>query len=237
MTCAAIITAGGLGLRMGADRPKQYLEVSGIPILARTIAVYDGHPLIDSIVVTVPESDQSYCQKNIIEKFRFGKVRSVAPGGATRQASVFNGLKWCVDSEIVAIHDGVRPFVSSNVISSAIGCALEMGACLAALPVTETVKKKVGRSLETIPRDGLWLARTPQVFQTRLIMRAHELAAERNIEVTDDASLMEFLGHEVGIIEDNFYNLKITSRDDMTVAELIARAPEFAFSSGTGAPD
>ncbi len=235
MTCAAIITAGGLGLRMGADRPKQYLEVSGIPILARTIAVYNDHPLISYIVVTVPETDQSYCQTNIIEKFGFHKVRCVVTGGNTRQASVYNGLRGCCDSEIVAIHDGVRPFVSKTVISSAVECARQAGACLAALPVTETVKRRVGGSLRTIPREGLWLARTPQVFATPVIIRAHEFAVERNLEVTDDVSLVEQLGLEVGIIQDNFYNIKITSREDMMIAELIARLPEYGFCPGPGA--
>ena len=237
MTCAAIITAGGLGLRMGANIPKQYLEVSGIPILARTVAAYNDHPLINYIVVTVPESDKFFCQENIIEKYRFQKVRYVVSGGTTRQASVYNGLKACEDSDTVAIHDGVRPFISKRVISSAVECARSMGACLAALRVTETVKRRVGRSLETIPRDGLWLARTPQVFNTSIIKKAHELANARNIEVTDDASLMEHIDREVQIIEDDFYNIKITSKEDMVLAELIARLPQFDFHPGLSAQD
>lgn len=236
MTCAALITAGGLGLRMGAGIPKQYLEVSGIPILARTVAVFNEHPLINYIVVTVPESDQFYCEESIIEKYGFQKVRQVVSGGTTRQASVHNGLKACEDSNIVAIHDGVRPFISKKVVSSAVECARNVGACLAALRVTETVKRRVGRSLETIPRDGLWLARTPQVFDTALIKKAHELAEARDLEVTDDASLVERLDREVHIIEDDFYNIKITSREDMALAELIARLPQFNFSPAPSAP-
>lgn len=228
MICAAIITAGGRGVRMGGDRPKQYLEVGGLPILARTIAAYERHPLVDYIVVTVPQIDESYCQINIIEKFKFKKVLKVTKGGSTRQESVFNGLKFAQDSDLVAIHDGVRPFVSPLVISSAFGVAGEVGACIAALPVSETVKQKTGNLLKTIPRDDLWLARTPQVFKTDFITNAHAHASKENIEVTDDAALIETMGRKIGIIQDTFFNIKITSRDDLLMAELIAKLPEFS---------
>ncbi len=232
MECAAIITAGGKGLRMGADRPKQYLEIMGVPILARTVAVYENHPSIAYIVITVPEEDRSYCQTNIVERFGFSKVRAICPGGSTRQHSVFNGLQHCRDSGVVAIHDGVRPFVSPRVISSAIESAQKFGACLAALPVTETVKRRGQHTLQTVPRDDLWLARTPQVFDTRLIMEAHEMARKQDLEVTDDAALIEWLGKRVEIVRDTFYNIKITTREDMTIAGLIAKLPEFSTNVG-----
>lgn len=233
MVCAALITAGGTGLRMGADRPKQYLEVLGAPILARTLAVYDNHPLISYIVITVPESDEFYCRTEIVEKFGLKKVRSIVSGGITRQASVYNGLQLCEDSEIVAIHDGVRPFVSKSVISSSVRLAKEFGACLTALPVKETVKRQMDKSLETIPRDGLWLARTPQVFKTSLIVKAHQYAIDHALEVTDDTALIERLGKEVKIVEDTFFNIKITTKEDMAIAEWIAHMPEFSLKHAT----
>ena len=227
MICAALITAGGSGVRMGADRPKQYLEVGGFPILARTIAAYDKHPLIDYIVVTVPQADESYCQTNILGKFRFNKVIRVTTGGVTRQESVHNGLELTRDSDWVAIHDGVRPFVSESIITDVIYGAIRIGGCIAALPVRETVKKKNDDFLETVPRENLWLARTPQVFRNGLIIEAHEDASLQNMDVTDDAALFERTGRKVGIVEDTFHNIKITSRDDMIMAEMIARCPDY----------
>ncbi len=227
MICAAIITAGGIGSRMGSDRPKQYLDVAGLPILARSIAVFDKHPLVDYIVVTVPETDQNYCQTNVVDKYRFSKVKQVVKGGPSRQASVLNGLELCKDSDFVAIHDGVRPFISESVISEAIRGAEKIGACIAALPVTETVKKKRDTFLETIPRENLWLARTPQVFQSRLILKAHQLALHKHVEATDDAALVELMGADVGIVEDTIYNIKITSRLDLVMANMIAQLPQF----------
>lgn len=230
MNCAAIITAGGLGTRMGSNTPKQYLEIGGIPILARTIAVYDRHPLISSIVVTVPENYMSYCKDNIIDRYGFSKACYLVTGGASRQKSVFNGLMMVKDADLVAIHDGVRPFVSESVISSALECATNKGACVVALPVSETVKRKTGKILKTISRKNLWLARTPQVFRTALIREAHRNAIGKNLEVTDDAALVEHLGMQVGIVKDSFYNLKITNPEDMNLAEIIASLPEFAIS-------
>ncbi len=227
MNCAALITAGGVGLRMGSQLPKQYIEIDGVPIIARTIAAFDTHPCISLIVVTVPAGDDSYFETNILGRYLFKKQVIVAQGGKTRQESVFNGLRELHSSELVAIHDGVRPFITQSVISGVIERAKLKGACIAALPVTETVKRKRQDVLETVPRDELWLAKTPQVFRTGLILAAHEEAARHDINVTDDAALLERIGSKVDIYEDSPFNIKITSKDDLVLGGILARLPEF----------
>ncbi len=223
MIAAALITAGGVGTRMGADRPKQYLELDGIPILAVTFTAFDRHPQIDRIVVTIPAGDEDTCRALLEEHCSPTKPVTVVAGGATRQASVYEGLKQVEDSDIVAIHDGVRPFVTSKTISECIRAALDVGAALACSPVTDTVKRKTGPVTETVPRDNLWLAHTPQTFHTELILRAHRCAIRERYMGTDDVSLVERLGHPVDIVEDSPDNIKITSPEDVRRALRILR--------------
>ena len=135
MKCAALITAGGAGLRMGGAIPKQYMLLDGIPILSRTVMAFESHDFVDFIVITVPSGDERYCLTDIIRRFNLKKVRSVVAGGDTRQMSVLRGLEHSADSDFVAIHDGVRPLVSSEIISSTFRAAQSMGAALACLPI------------------------------------------------------------------------------------------------------
>lgn len=221
MICAALITAGGIGRRMGGTIPKQYLDLGGTPILARTIMVFQAHPLIDRIVVTVPAGEEDFCRTSVVEHYQLSKVNRIVIGGATRQESVYNGLRELGEADIVAIHDGVRPLVSATVITETIDAARTVGAALACVPVRETVKKKSGSCLQTISRTGLWLAHTPQTFRTQLIVEAHERAAADNFEGTDDAVLVERLGHPVEIVEDSPDNIKITTPADLEWAKLV----------------
>ncbi|MBI5571903.1 MAG: 2-C-methyl-D-erythritol 4-phosphate cytidylyltransferase [Desulfomonile tiedjei] len=218
MIRAALVTAGGHGTRMGSRFPKQYLDLNGLPVLARTLLIFQAHPLVDTIVVTVPPGDEEFCLKEIVVRHNLRKVAEVVAGGADRQASVYHGLERLTHTDLVAIHDGVRPLVSPEVITRTIQAAEQVGAAAAGIPVRETVKKRIGAHLETIPRSDLWLARTPQAFRTALIWDAHRRALSEGFRGTDDAALVERLGHEVEIVEDTEENIKITTPADLAVA-------------------
>jgi 2-C-methyl-D-erythritol 4-phosphate cytidylyltransferase len=204
--------------------PKQYLDLDGVPVLARTLMAFQDHPLIQEIVVTVPEGDEEFCKLKIVDPFRIAKVSAIVAGGRTRQDSVRNGLERMTHTEMVAIHDGVRPLVSGDVISRTIEAALSSGAAVACAPVRETLKRQTGSLLETLPAAGLWLAHTPQTFRTSLILEAHRKALEDGFEGTDDAVLVERLGHPVTIVEDSENNLKITTPEDLARAALLLGA-------------
>ena len=226
MNCAALITARGIGTRMQSRTPKQFLELNGVPILAHTVRAFQNHPLIDRIVVTAPVGHEDTVQTFIVQTYGLEQPVSIVSGGPTRQESVYNGLLHLADSDIVAIHDGVRPFVSAEVITATIEAARSSGASLACVPVSETVKKQKGSQLKTIPRSNLWLAHTPQTFKTSLIIEAHRKAIQDGIVGTDDASLVERLGYPITLVEDSLYNLKITTPQDLKLAHMILEALE-----------
>lgn len=221
MICAALITAGGTGERMRSAIAKQYLDLAGVPILARTIEVFQNHPLIEYIVLTVPLGDEERCRARIVLPYGLKKVRQITGGGPTRQASVYNGLQELRETDMVVIHDGVRPLVTFDVITKSIEAAQSEGAAVVCSPVRETVKRKVGALLETVPRDDLWLAHTPQTFKTALILQAHEKALADGFHATDDAVLVERLGHPVAIVQDAEDNVKITTPADLERARRV----------------
>jgi 2-C-methyl-D-erythritol 4-phosphate cytidylyltransferase len=225
MVCAALVTAGGTGRRMGTPTAKQYLDLGGMPLLARTLAVFQNHPLIAWIVLTVPAGDEELCRSRVVLPFGLDKVKEIIAGGSTRQASVYNGLKKVASAQLVAIHDGVRPLVSPEVITRTIAAAQASGAAVACAPVRDTVKKRAGSYLETLPRSDLWLAHTPQTFKTGLILEAHKKAVEDGFVGTDDSILVERLGHPVSIVVDSEDNLKITTLDDLERARLLLKYP------------
>jgi 2-C-methyl-D-erythritol 4-phosphate cytidylyltransferase len=220
MKCAALITAGGTGSRMGAGMPKQFLKVLGIPILARTYSAFAAHDMISGIVVTTPAGTEGVCRDEILIDAG-PKLIDIIPGGETRQQSVFKGLKRLRDFDVVAIHDGVRPFVTDKVITETLIAASAYGAALAAAKVRDTVKKTAGEYVATISRENLWLAHTPQAFRTELIIKAHETAVLDNFEGTDDCALVERLGFPIRIVEDDYFNLKITTPEDFRLAEIL----------------
>jgi len=223
MIVAAVVTAAGSGVRMGGPIPKQYLALKGVPILARTLKVFDRHALIDRIIVTVPQGDEERCWSEVVKPFGLKKVAAVVAGGATRQASVYNAIMRLADTDIVAVHDGVRPLVSAEVITATIRAAESIGAALAGVPISDTVKKRIGSHLVSIPRGGLWLAHTPQTFRTSLILEAHRKAIEDGFIGTDDAMLVERLGLPVEVVEDSEDNIKITTVEDLELAEMFLK--------------
>jgi len=209
---------------------KQYLRLADRPILAHTLTPFEQHPEIDSIVVISPEEEIPYCREQVIERFAFRKVVALVPGGEERQDSVRNGLESLEDAaedDLVLIHDGVRPLVDAALISRLVGAAKEYSAALAGVPAKDTVKEvDAGVVVATPERDRLWLAQTPQAFRLGLIREAHRRAVREGFRATDDAMLAEWCGHAVHMTMGSYRNIKITTPEDLVVAEAWLAAAE-----------
>jgi 2-C-methyl-D-erythritol 4-phosphate cytidylyltransferase len=220
----ALIPAAGMGKRMAAGQNKQYLQLAGMPILARTVALFERSSAIDAIWIISPEDEIPYCQREVVAAFGFAKVRGVVAGGAERQHSVMNGLRAMVaaDDDVVLIHDGVRPFVPEAVLERSIDVARTTDGALVAVPVKDTVKVvHHGIIRDTPARETLWLAQTPQAFRYGVIRAAHEIAEAEGWLGTDDASLVERLGKKVHVVLGDYRNLKITTPEDLLLAETL----------------
>lgn len=223
---SVVITAAGKGTRMGMSRNKQYIDILGKPVLARTITAFESCDKIDEIIVTVNEADIDYCKSCVINKYGFNKVKAIVAGADTRQRSVYNGLKSVSQNcEIVLIHDGARPFIDTACIEKCISEARLNGAVCAAVPVKDTIKQTDADGFvdKTVDRSSLWSIQTPQTFEYALIMQAHERAEEDGFTGTDDAMLAERLGRKVRLVMGSYYNIKITTREDIAIAEAICR--------------
>jgi 2-C-methyl-D-erythritol 4-phosphate cytidylyltransferase len=220
----ALIPAAGMGKRMGASINKQYLKLNGMPIVARTISVFEHSPLIDAIYLVIPAEEIPYCRKHVIEVCGFGKIAAIVPGGRERQNSVMNGLnamrEHVSDDDIVLIHDGVRPLVTEKVLRESIMTARLHDGALVAVPVKDTIKiVRDGIVCDTPSRESLWQAQTPQTFRFGKIFNAHLSAESEGFFGTDDASLIERSGGEVHIIRGDYRNIKITTPEDLVLAE------------------
>lgn len=218
----AIIVAAGQGLRMGANRRKQFLLLAGRPILTHTLNVFDNCRAIDRIILVIPAGNMALCKKNILKPAGLIDKVTLVAGGRRRQDSVFNGLESIDDDEgIVLIHDGVRPLVTCALIEACIQGSKEQGSCIPALLPVDTLKMVNGNGIvtRTIDRGGLCMAQTPQAFQLSIIRTAHRQAKNKGWKATDDASLVERMGLDVHIIEGVHENLKITTDGDLALAE------------------
>lgn len=226
MKTVAIIPAGGSGSRMGMGVPKQYLPLAGIPLLVHTLRVFQHSALIDDILLVVPEADVPNVRTELVEKFGLTHVSLVLAGGARRQDSVRNALFHVrEDHEIVIVHDGARPFVTDMLISRVVAAAETDGAAVAGIKIKDTVKDVAadGWLKNTVPRDGLWLAQTPQAFRRELILAAYSRAAAEGFHATDDASLVERMGGAVRMIPGDDDNIKVTTPADMARGETLIR--------------
>lgn len=221
----AIIPAAGAGVRMGSERPKQFLALEGKPVLQVTLEKFQGCQAIDAIIAVVPSADVDYCKREIVEKHHLGKVRKVIAGGPKRQDSVRLGIEASGgEYGLVLIHDGVRPLIPPDLIKRVVASAKKDGAVVAALPAKETVKEvdEKGLVTRTYDRQRVWLVQTPQVFRYRDILDAHRRALEQGWEgVTDDSLLMEKMGIPVKVIEGSEENIKITTPHDLELARRI----------------
>jgi 2-C-methyl-D-erythritol 4-phosphate cytidylyltransferase len=232
MDCCSVVVAAGSGKRMGADRAKQYLLIDGIPILAYTLIRLSRIPQIDGIVLVVPKDDCSLCQSDIVDAFGVRKIIDIVPGGRRRQDSVFNGLQALQEFQpsYVLIHDGVRPFFSAKLCLNVIEETRRYGAVIPGLPVVCTIKEcnESRDVVRTIPRDALWEIQTPQGFLYKNLYAAYETVVGKDVDVTDDSMVMEFIGGKVKVIEGNKENIKITRPVDLPVAHQIMLDGEFA---------
>ena len=219
MKVGAIIAAAGSGRRMKTDRPKQLLALNGTPILVHTIRKFDACKVIDYIIVTAPREAVDEI-KNLVKSAGFKKSVVVIEGGERRQDSVAMGLQSLQPgTDIVAVHDGVRPFVPVEDIENVVEQAKVGGAAILGVPIVETVKHAKRELVEsTLTREHLVLAQTPQVFRTDILKRAFELAAKDEYYGTDESSLVERLGNPVAIVRGSDRNIKITRPNDLTLA-------------------
>lgn len=210
---------------MQSDRRKQYLELRGVPVVVRTLRVFDTSNLIDRIVLVVPEDDQAFCRDELIAAAGLAKPVDLVAGGKTRQASVFNGLQAleAAEEDLVVIHDAVRPFLQVSELVACIETAGKTGACILALQAFDTLKQadSDGRISATLDRESIWLAQTPQVFRYGTIRAAHARAKQAGINVTDDAALLEMDGQPVSIVPGSRLNIKITTPEDLALATAI----------------
>ena len=231
MMNSAIIVAAGRGTRMGGRVSKQYLPLGGVPILGRTLQVFTESGLFDEVILAVADTDMAYCRRQFLEGYGAKPVIRIVAGGRNRQESVYNGLEACCgqDDDVVLIHDGVRPFVTQAFLTLCLESVRGHDACIAAVPACDTLKQvgSDGRITQTLRRDAVWLAQTPQGFRLGLIRSAHRQARHEGFLGTDDAQLVERLGRAVAVVPGSRTNIKITTPDDLRLAESIWRHEGF----------
>ena len=215
-----IIVAGGKGLRMGSDIPKQFLPIGGKPVLMRTLERFRAYDAALQIILVLPEAQQDYWRK-LCEQYHFEVEYQLANGGQTRFHSVQNGLALVPDDAkgVVGVHDGVRPFPSIEVIRNCYATAREKKAVIPVIPVVETVRHLEGEKSITVPRGEYRLVQTPQTFDIQLLKAANR--QPYNDGFTDDASVVESYGHEITLVEGNRENIKITTPYDLKIAEVL----------------
>lgn len=218
-----VIVAGGKGTRMGADVPKQFLPIGGRPVLMRTLERFHEFDPEMHLVVVLPADQQDYWRA-LCERYQFDLPHALATGGATRFDSSRHGLALIPDDEaaLVAVHDGARPFVSTETIGRCFAKAEEVGGAVPVLPVTDTLRRRTeGEGSETVDRSRYYRVQTPQVFDVRLLKEAY--AQPYRPEYTDDASVYEYSGtHRVALVEGNVENIKLTTPFDLLVGEALA---------------
>lgn len=228
MKCTAIILAAGQGKRMKTKVQKQFLMLQGKPLLYYSLACFQKSDEIQEIVVVTGKESIDYCRSEIIEKYGFTKVKSIAEGGKERYDSVYAGLEACsADTDYVFIHDGARPFVTEDIIKRTKEVAVTYQACIAGMPSKDTVKIIDENNMvsATPERSRVWSVQTPQVFLYSLIKEAHDTARSVSMQgITDDAMVVEqYKNTPVHIVEGAYENIKITTPEDILVAEKILK--------------
>lgn len=221
---AVVVPAGGLGTRVGRPIPKQFLALGGRSILAATVARVATHPAVDLVVVVAPAAHVERARR-LLAGIPRRAARVVVPGGASRQESVRLGLDAVPAAvDVIAVHDAVRPFVDRELIDAVLEAARRTGAAICALPIAETVKRvRDGYVEATLDRSALWAVQTPQAFSAALLREAHDKAARDGADGTDDAMLVERLGHRVCVVPGRPANIKITTPDDLRRARAWVR--------------
>lgn len=223
----AIVLAAGKGSRMQSAVPKQYLELCGKPVLYYSLAAFE-ESFIDEIILVAGKDDISYCKEQIVERYGFQKVTKIIAGGAERYLSVYQGLLAAEEADYVYIHDGARPFVDAAILSDAKACVEQYQACVAGMPVKDTIKIVDAEDFakETPERKYVWQIQTPQVFSYALVREAYDMLMEDQdaYSVTDDAMVVEtMLNYPVKLFQASYKNIKITTPEDLQIAELFVQ--------------
>lgn len=233
--CTAVVLAAGQGRRMRSNIQKQYLELCGYPILYYALETFQRSQIIDDIILVVGKGEHVYCEKEIVQKYKFTKVDTIIEGGAERYNSVWNALQVIAEDDMkvsnengyVFIHDGARPFVTEEIISRGYEGARRYGAAVVGMPSKDTIKivDEDHKALETPDRNYVWAVQTPQVFETKLIIDAYaKLMEQEEANVTDDAMVLEQMtGHRVKLVEGSYENIKITTPEDLDVARVFIK--------------
>jgi 2-C-methyl-D-erythritol 4-phosphate cytidylyltransferase len=220
----AVIPAAGSGQRMGTAIPKQFLTLGDVPLLLYSLQAFERSASISEVILVVPKEERELTLSDIVERHGIKKVLKIVAGGATRQESVYHGLKETdPEAEIVVIHDAVRPFVTEDLIERSIEAARKGAGAIVAVPMKETVKEVEpdGHILRTLDRSRLWLAQTPQTFRRALLQEAYRKAECDRFHATDDAAVMEHVGEKIVIVPGRWDNIKITTAEDLQMAEAI----------------
>ena len=217
---SAIVLAGGRGKRMNYHKSKQFIEIKGKPVLVYTLEKFIYNKSIDEVILVLPEDEVDYCKKEILQKYSL-KVDRIVIGGKERQDSVFNALEAMEKANIVLIHDGARPFISEKIIEEGIKYANIYGAAAPGVTPKDTIKIKNedNISVDTPDRNTLVAVQTPQCFKYDYIYQCHRKIKEENAIVTDDTSVVERYGHKVYLYEGDYTNIKITTPEDLILAE------------------
>lgn len=225
MKSTAIVLAAGQGKRMNSKVQKQFLLIKGKPVLYYSLSCFQNSREIEEIIVVTGKESINFCKQEIIEAYGFSKVKAVIPGGKERYDSVYAGLCACEDSDYVFIHDGARPFLSNDMIKRGKEAALVYGACVIGMPSKDTIKiaDENGMVESTPSRNKVWNIQTPQIFSYTAIREAHEKARQQNMaDITDDAMVIERFGNmKIKLVEGSYENIKITTPEDIVVAEKI----------------
>lgn len=223
---SAVIAAAGQGKRFGDGLQKQFLPLLGKPVLAYSVETISTSDLIGEIIIVVPDDCAGSVKADIVDKFSISKVAKIIPGGPERQDSVMNGFNALSGNpDVVVVHDGARPLVSLDLLEEVIREASLSGGALAALPSNDTIKRS-STSMhveDTVPRDALWFAQTPQAFRYDILKNAFTKASDDGFTGTDESQLVERTGVKVKIVKGSPYNIKITTPEDLRLGELILK--------------
>jgi 2-C-methyl-D-erythritol 4-phosphate cytidylyltransferase len=222
----ALIPAAGMGRRMGKAMAKQFLLLGDMPMLAHTLLAFQRASEIDEVIPILSQEDMETCLRDVIERYHITKVKTLVVGGKERQDSVSHGLqKLEKDASIVLVHDGVRPFVTPGMIKETVDLARKGECVTVGVPIKDTIKEVDAKGIvrHTLERSKLWAIQTPQAFPLKVLMRAYEESHKHKIYGTDDATLVERAGGTVRVIMGSYENIKITTPEDLILAEEILK--------------
>ena len=223
MQYEVVLPAAGSGKRMGAGQNKLFLKLLKKPILIHTLEVFQQDPFCTGIWLAVKPEERIYIQE-LLDEYRITKVKGLPDGGAERQHSVHSCMKEMQQVDIVLVHDAARPFITHDIIAKLVQSAHDFGAAIAGVRAKDTMKKvRNGVIEETVDRDSLWMIQTPQAFRFDLIVEAEDIAEKVGFLGTDEAMLVERLGHTVHIVESSYENVKMTTQEDLLFGEAILR--------------